>query len=307
MEEMVAACPQALTDAATCMLPAAAFYWAHVPIAPADAPAVVPCARAALRSPRVFTCEAAANGPLIVCVRGTRSKSDLHADLQLRFSDVRSRACRQIAKVAMHDDVREAAERIVLPYADGGRVHHGMFVRAAGVLTAVLDSLHTSNRTEVRLYGHSLGAACASMVHAWLRAAGWDSRAAVMSCPNFCDATWRARWLGPHDDDARFRHYYTSGDPVVRALPQTTGLDSQLAAEAYVCPMVAMRGIKAAVRRVMAHVVYQPTRFSKEGALGPPVPSGCPEGLREHHVLVNPRHRWALEFSLFRSSQSTSR
>ena len=224
------------------------------------------------RAPRVYVANVARSHSQrdevdVFVVRGTSSKRDVRVDVLFRMTDAKFRKrVQQVTANATDSIKREVAITMDLAISQGWHLHRGMFVHAAGVAAAISNAV-TPGRS-VRLYGHSLGGACVSMVYAWLRAARVSGdgkmKAAVMSSPDFCDAACRDAWLAQHDDPAYFRHYYTRGDPFVHRIPRMAGFKAGLSASPFVCPMPLLdkrSSLIVGLRPLLAHVVYSAKRF----------------------------------------------
>jgi hypothetical protein len=294
--------PSLYSDA---MSPTTTYFWSHLVSRRTTTPLRDNMMRALqdCRTPRVY--HAQAGTVAVFSVRGTSTKRDIRVDLKTKMSDGRFRKRVADAVAGGHEAVRRQVESTAeLVIERGWRVHRGMFVRAASVALAVVRAAPPGT-TALRLYGHSLGGACASMALAWLRAAGGfaDVRASVMSSPDFCDDACRAGWLAEHDHPDVFRHYHTRNDPLVHKLPRMAGLGCGLSAAPFVCPMPAIDKSNPAVRvlgSLLAHVMYDATRFvrqdgGKSGRTGVAVAVGC-EGAKVltasrymHYVAPTPR------------------
>lgn len=213
----------------------------------------LPCA-----SPSVYVVRGAgAPGQVIVSFRGTRRTlgPDLLVDLGASLPNgVRRAVLRSIAKsfskaarsptraLDMLWPLLEAQCRL-LEGGEGMRVHDGIFVASACSCLHLLDELLSQDNADGRpahlqLYGHSLGAACASFCALWLRellpqlhGRVASLRAACFACPRICNEAFRASvssTAGGLDEDGTIVHYYTQGDPVVHKLPRLSGLTRHL-------------------------------------------------------------------------------
>ena len=218
------------------------------------------------RTPRLYVARVSDAVDVFV-VRGTSTKRDVHVDVSFRMSDTKLRKRIQHVTASATEGMRREVVRTTdLAISQRWHLHRGMFVRAAGVAAAI-SNLASPERA-VRLYGHSLGGACVSMVFAWLRGANisGEIKAAVMSSPDFCDANCRNAWLAHHDDPGYFRHYYTRGDPFVHRIPRLAGFRNGLSASPFICPMPLLDKhnlVISSIRPLLAHVIYSAQKFAK--------------------------------------------
>lgn len=306
LDDIAAACPS-LTDSDP-LCPLAAFFCGFLPSL-GDTEAMTRTMRAmhpsssevalleGVKTPLTFLSQTTAATTLIM--RGTRSGRDAWTDVRVFVADcvVRKKVeehLRGLTDSRVSSAIRRVTDAML---REGWRMHRGMFIKSVALTVAI------SNRTDgtkaLRLYGHSLGAACASMAYAFLREAHprMPLVAAVMSCPDFCDSAARAAWLAPLLDPATFRHYHTEGDPVVHGLPAAAKLTSALATRehSYVCPAPRLSGLSRSVTKLLSHVMFRPAAFRLAGA-GPPLKPGCGESHYWARVaLVNPRYVALLE------------
>ena len=129
------------------------------------------------------------------------------------------------------------------------RIHAGIFMHAYKCLRLMWPHVVGDQHTDtVHLYGHSLGAACASLLYVWLRelndlmmtptqTSSLNVQCACMACPMFSnDAAWEA-WFRQHDR-LEYVHYYTIGDPFVKRVPGLVGLTKAVSATHLVCPSI---------------------------------------------------------------------
>ena len=263
-----------MAAAAKPLAPATAYFWCNMSIETPAFQTEVGIARLeGSTTPRVFQCDSVSREVDVFVFRGTRSKRDVKVDLSVSMSD--GRFVRRVAQYliaalgegADHDAIRAIVQRAAWSVVTKKwHVHRAIFLRSIVVLGVVL--LHRRPLLPLLLYGHSLGAACATYVYAWCAELGVDVRACVMSCPNFCDDACQVEWLARYDDATRYRHYYTRGDPVVQLLPKAARLTAGLTARPYVCEPVRLVDIARPWRRIMRHVVYRADGFRRVAAPG---------------------------------------
>ena len=284
-------CAHALWSDAMC--PATAYFWSHLVSRHSNSHLkrrllheLPEC-----RTPRVYWAVSGNIG--LFTVRGTSTKRDVMVDVRTHVSDSKFHERVLTITAEAEDRIRQAVRstcNLILEH--GWRVHRGIFLHAANIAVAISRfAVTTPTITSVRLYGHSLGGACVSMVFAWLRSIGCfdDIQAAVMSSPDFCDVACHNGWLARYDDPAYFRHYYTKGDPLVHRIPRLAGLKCGISATPFVCPMPTLHKSNPVVRvakRLIAHVMYTADGFVSEGS-DTPVPVGCEAAIR---VLSSPRY-----------------
>jgi hypothetical protein len=240
---------------------------------------------------------------VIVTIRGTRSWKDVHTDFSARLPirAIRSAMEKELLKVygsspTPHHAVRSAVEQRLNGLLDdlgSVRVHSGFLARAVRCFVSVVAELHRSGvlvptsdaasghpsalsptlaltpGSTVHLYGHSLGAACAAFLNAWLRDlcdAESQSRitSALLSCPRMVDVAGYDAWFRRHDRADAFRHYFTRSDVVVDALPSLAGLTHHPSLTCYVgtLPPLKRRALRWAP--VLAHFVFDTSSFQKE-------------------------------------------
>lgn len=184
------------------------------------------------------------------------------------------------------------------------RFHHGFYLQALRCLGPLLIALcesgilnvptatdephvFTAGRATnqspmplIQLYGHSMGGACVSFLFGWLRrlTRGVNVRCVSMACPMICDLVSQRLWFLPHgtDDPARFRHYYTEGDPIVFVIPGAAGFTHHASGtnSTYFAPMVGL-GPRTSFSqrltdRLLAHVSFQPALFRSALGAAPP-------------------------------------
>lgn len=163
------------------------------------------------------------------------------------------------------------------------RIHTGIFMHAVKCLLMIAPHAMSSSEA-IHLYGHSLGAACASLLYVWIRelrdlmSSSDEERVtcACMATPMFCnDPAWFA-WFGRHDtshltpahhakEDVSYVHYYTLGDPFVKRVPGLIGLTKAVSTTHHVGPSIiqcqsndASCSMKAAF---LAHSCFHAGRF----------------------------------------------
>jgi Lipase (class 3) len=150
----------------------------------------------------------------ILSIMGTKRSVDLKAIMRFTFD--KSALMRQIE--ASYDTVFKSVPQsdmlleIVLEYLDRlprrARVHPGIYLRAYQALNLIwqqLDSVPTTKKTNLFLYGHSLGAACATLTFVWLREiyikgkrdthGALDLKCGCLACPMFCDVRAWQEWF----------------------------------------------------------------------------------------------------------------
>ncbi len=150
-------------------------------------------------------------------------------------STTRCREFRELIHFYMMDKVSQ------LPCTS--RVHVGIFMHAFKCLLMIAP--HLPQAHDVHLYGHSLGAACASLLYVWIRELdellGLSHRLVTCACmasPMFCnDAAWES-WFKHHDTVAGYVHYYTIGDPFVKRVPGLVGLTKAVSTTHHVGPSI---------------------------------------------------------------------
>ena len=209
-------------------------------------------------SPRVLAFSTPA--ARILSVMGTKRNADIKAVIDFAYE--RGALMRRIEdsyhasfkSVACSDMLLE----IVLEYLERlpplARVHPGIYFRAYQTLNLMWQHLEggpgsgSGSSNNVYLYGHSLGAACATLAYVWLRdifyKGGRDVdgelnlACACVACPMFCEDRAWFEWfhahtggVGARDEGAHilksyrhnYRHYFTDGDVFVRDIPSLVG------------------------------------------------------------------------------------
>lgn len=166
-----------------------------------------------LNSPKILACHS--ENTFLITVMGTKRSEDLKAVLDFAFDGDTlmqkiERAYESTFKNVTHSDM---LLEIVLEYLyrlpKKARVHPGIFFRAYQALNLVWQYLEsqdlTSTPQSVYLYGHSLGAACVTLVFVWLRdiyyKGGRDIfgtlqiKCGCIACPMFCDDLAWYEWF----------------------------------------------------------------------------------------------------------------
>lgn len=208
----------------------------------------------------------------IFSVMGTQRSVDLRAVLDFAFD--RLTLARKLE--AMYEErfkgvhAADVLLDVVMEYLSrlprAARVHPGIYLRAfqslmliwqclevhSGATPGMVHGLSTrlaSASSDVRqgesvlLSGHSLGAACATLVYVWLQDlyvkserdvfGKLDISCACIACPMFCDSlAWR-EWFASRQSRSRSRsrywHFCTEGDVFVKDIPALAGFTHALA------------------------------------------------------------------------------
>ena len=143
----------------------------------------------------------------VISIRGTKTPEDVLADSHA-FTLDSSKSKRKSKRVP-------ANLRALVPvaYVDllFDSVHYGMARRALECLSLILDLVVDDKGRDIRLYGHSLGAACAVVIAHLLKSIGYARVACYcMSCPT----VFKSAFVEAARID-EYKHVYTRGDAVV--------------------------------------------------------------------------------------------
>jgi len=210
----------------------------------------------------------------IMSVMGTKRNVDLQTILNFAYnrrallSKLEAIYEQSLGDVKDGDMLLELVVEYIYRLPRGARVHPGIFARAFQVMAMMWQHLELSGLSaalaggqggledhRVLLYGHSLGAACASIAYVWLRDIYLkggrdvygllDLSCACIACPMFCDdATWNT-WFAPHalsftktpkKKQPSYVHYHTEGDAFVSDIPSLAGYTRSFSQSCYVCP-----------------------------------------------------------------------
>lgn len=230
----------------------------------------MPMRRVEISTPQTYIFDS--QGPLLITVRGT----DVSFPKNI-LADITGRLPRVYLKARTRDKLRLATPEVaalIEAKLDTMRPENGEVLVQAGLfLYAVRCLVHTVRALEtlsvrpgsgrsIHLYGHSLGAACASFLYAWMRDLGYDVTCSCLSCPRLCNDAGYQLWFAAHDTD-RYRHYYTRGDPVVHGIPKTAGLTRHVSMTYYVAPLVHLPWTHRLLSPLIAHVTFQLSRFRR--------------------------------------------
>lgn len=326
--EVYEACGQTLTsrDPELRMSVLSTFFWTQVN--KLDATELrreglpLPLKRVAVTTPQTYIFDS--EGPLLITIRGTNFA--VPKDVLVDFT---GRLPRVILKPKTRDKLVQSTPRVrslIEAWLESMRRSHGhvtvqagLFLYAVRCLVQVVRALkamsvsRTSGRA-IHLYGHSMGAACASFLYVWMSDLGYDVTCSCMSCPRLTNIAGYDRWCARHDNQ-RYRHYYTRGDPVVHGLPKAAGLTRHVSMTYYVAPLVELEGASVLLSPLIAHVTFQPHRFrryikkhNKHGersesekqprsAVGKSLAVGGPPCFRDNNVvLTSTATTWALSW-----------
>lgn len=294
--DVYAKCKPLLTsaDRETRMSVLVTFFWTQMNmLGEADMKAKglpLPLRRVEITTPQTYIFEG--QGPLIITIRGT----DAWVPKNI-LADVTGRLPRVYLKSRTRDKLRHATPevsalieaRLESMRTENGEVHvqAGLFLYAVRCLVHTVKALEAmsvrpSAGRIIQLYGHSLGAACASFLYAWMADLGYNVFCSCMSCPRLCNDSGYEQWFAAHDND-RYRHYYTRGDPVVHGIPKTAGLTRHVSMTYYVAPLVKLPWAQSLLSPVLAHMTFQLSHFrrvvksrSKEPGSGQTPTQGLP-------------------------------
>jgi hypothetical protein len=208
----------------------------------------------------------------IFSIMGTQRRVDLRAVLDFAFD--RPTLARKLEAMYEERFMGVHAADVLLEVVTGylsrlpraARVHPGIYLRAfqslmliwqylevhQGATPAIVHGLSTRlasassdsfQRESVLLSGHSLGAACATLVYVWLQDlyvkserdvfGKLDISCACIACPMFCDSLAWQEWFASRSKESRSRsrywHFCTEGDVFVKDIPALAGFTHALA------------------------------------------------------------------------------
>jgi hypothetical protein len=224
----------------------------------------------------------------LITVRGTRSARDLMIDASVTcpsiatlYREVSKECARLPAPLAavLENAALDVMERRV-------EVHAGIFMGAvrcmAGVVNALAsdpscpflfepDRVRVKKNGSVVFHGHSLGAAVASFMYAWMRDAIQSPSqrrlvsCACMSCPRITDHRGYTAFFKLHDLPGQYRHYYTHGDVVVESSTATVPISRthHPTLTHHVCPLAPIKPAASAFKKLISHVVFIPSMFRR--------------------------------------------
>jgi hypothetical protein len=153
-------------------------------------------------TPSVFTINSPQNG-LIISVRGTATTADF---VSVLIQIAESLLIPETLLVAFLHRVTQAEYTQL-----STTIHPGIFNHALECLAMVLPDLPQDVRRPIRLYGHSLGAACAVIMSYLLTRYGYtDVGCYCMSCPRILHTSCAIL-----STNLKYLHLYTEGDPIV--------------------------------------------------------------------------------------------
>ena len=229
----------------------AAYYWANIAYTP-ELAAGLPGSttlRSTSGSPTVL--HVRHSGAHTIAVRGSCELSDIATVLALRglHGRLHHAYCEGTRHMARGGEARRRVQEAFAHVAASvaalpphAHVHPGILVHAFKCLMLVWPVLGDRRADAVFLYGHSLGAACASLLFVWLRELGCCARpdatsCSVLACPMFANTPAWTAWLSRHDLPC-YAHYFMHGDPFVSDLPGVVGLDRAVSRTHNVCPNI---------------------------------------------------------------------
>ena len=140
---------------------------------------------------------------IIIAIRGTKTARDiLVVDSQLSIKQDKSLPPNLVSRV--HD------EYITFLYST---THGGIARHALECMSMIIDLLSKKKgkNQEIRVYGHSMGAACGIIVAQMLQT--FYSRRVACYCLS-CPTVFKPDF-SDHVESFEYMHYYTKGDPIV--------------------------------------------------------------------------------------------
>ena len=157
----------------------------------------------ARKTPFVFTINSPSKG-LIISVRGTATVADFKGVL---IQPIEKLLIPESLMVMFLDRVTHADYTQL-----STTIHRGIFNHALECLAMVLPDLPRGVHRPIRVYGHSLGAACAVIMSYLLTRYGYtDVGCYCLACPRILDATCVIN----ASVEFKYLHLYTEGDPIV--------------------------------------------------------------------------------------------